>query len=47
VIATPAYQMTAGPGTECPRRGVHYDWREGSSPKAETRHPAFGICGAR
>jgi hypothetical protein len=40
VIATPACQMTAGPGTECPRRGVHCPLREGSLPKAETPHPA-------
>jgi hypothetical protein len=29
VIATSACQMTTGPGTECPRRGVRYPLREG------------------
>jgi hypothetical protein len=28
VIATPAWHITAGPETECSRRGVHYDLRE-------------------
>ena len=37
----------AGRGTDCPRRGVPYLLREGSLPKAETRHPTFGIYGCR
>ena len=38
----------AGRGTDCPRRGVQYFLREGSSPEGPRPGiPLFGICGAR
>ena len=39
-LATPK----AARGNDCPRRGVPYGLRAGSSPEDETRLPAFGIC---